>query len=90
MKIKEIPIPIKKHYEITCIYCGCVFEIVDDDLEIPYGVHDKESIVRCPVCDKLIHISNNLRNQACYRCIRSNKSIKGLPCFACIDNHKEK
>ena len=90
MKIKEIPTPIKKHYEITCIHCGCVFEITDDDLEIPYGVHDEESIVRCPVCSKRIHTANNLKNQACYRCIRNNKGINGLPCFACINYPREK
>lgn len=90
MKIIEIPTQVTKNYEITCIYCGCVFEITDADLEIPYGVKDEEAIVRCPICDKRINTADNLRNQACYRCIRSHKGIKGLPCCACIDNHKEK
>ncbi len=88
MKIIEIPTPVKKHYEITCIYCGCVFDIVDDDLEIPYCVEDEEAIVRCPVCDKRIHPANNLRNQACYRCIRRNKGLTRMLCFACINHHK--
>ena len=89
MRIKEIPIPVKKQYEITCIHCGCVFDITEDDLEIPYGVHDKESIVRCPICDKSINTSDNLRNQYCYRCLRS-KGLARLPCYLCVNHHKEK
>lgn len=43
--------------QMTCGSCGCIFEYVNGDIQIEYGVWGTDSYIICPCCYQKIYIS---------------------------------
>ena len=50
---------INNTYRKTCVYCQCIFEYDNNDIQIDYSLTYPNSFVMCPCCHRQNHIYNN-------------------------------